>query len=145
MCLTDRAGAILRQHTRSSQVKDTTVTAHWSAIGNGGGGEGEGEARDWARSCCCVRSLPCCREEINMETMFISTYLAFFQRAVRARRGDDARAERCLRVGCDKMTLRSVLGFHVADFPLVLMANALLMTSIHVSTRYQIVKLAAHA
>eukprot|EP00964_Phaeocystis_antarctica_P108256 scaffold72859_cov51-Phaeocystis_antarctica.AAC.2 len=36
------------------------------------------------------------------------------------------------------MTLRSVLGFHVADFPLVLMANALLRTLIHVSTRYQI-------
>ena len=50
MCLTDRAGAILRHHTHSSQVKDTTVTAHWSAIGNGGGGEGEGEARD-----TCVR------------------------------------------------------------------------------------------
>ena len=46
MCLTDRAGAILRHHTHSSQVKDTTVTAHWSAIGNGGGGEGEGEARE---------------------------------------------------------------------------------------------------
>ena len=46
-----------------------------------------------------------------------------FQRAVRARRGDDARAERCLRVGCDKTALRSVLGFHVADFPLVLPHN----------------------
>ena len=50
MCLTDRAGAILRHHTHSSQVKDTALTAHWSAIGNGGGGEGEGEARDGARS-----------------------------------------------------------------------------------------------
>ena len=51
MCLTDRAGAILRHHTHSSQVKDTALTAHWSAIGNGGRGEGEGEARNWARSC----------------------------------------------------------------------------------------------
>ena len=48
------------------------------------------------------------------------TYLASFQRAERARRGDDARAERCLRVWCDKTALWSVLGFHVVDFPLVL-------------------------
>ena len=41
-----------------------------------------------------------------------------FQRAVRARRGDNARAERCLPVGCDKTALWSVLGF--ADFPLFL-------------------------
>ena len=47
------------------------------------------------------------------------TYLASFQRAVRARRGDDARAERCLRVGCDETALRSVLGFHVVDFSLI--------------------------
>ena len=53
------------------------------------------------------------------------TYLASLQRAVRARRGDDARAERCLRVGCDKTTLQSVIGFHVADFPLVGSAAAL--------------------
>ena len=46
------------------------------------------------------------------------TYLASFQRAVRARRGDDARAERCLRVGCDKTALRSRLA--ASDFPLVL-------------------------
>eukprot|EP00964_Phaeocystis_antarctica_P077711 scaffold48270_cov69-Phaeocystis_antarctica.AAC.6 len=40
-------------------------------------------------------------------------------KSVGGRRRDGARAERCLRVGCDKTTLRSVLGFHVADFPLV--------------------------
>ena len=57
-------------------------------------------------------------------------YLASFQHAVRARRGDDARAERCLRVGCDKTALRSVLGFHT--WPIF-------------RWFYQIVKLAAHA
>ena len=53
-----------------------------------------------------------------METTY--TYLASFQRAVRARRGDHVEAERCLQAGCDKTVLRSVLGFHVVDFPLVL-------------------------
>ena len=53
-----------------------------------------------------------------METTY--TYLASFQRAVRARRGDHVKAERCLRAGCEKTALRSVLGFHVVDFPLVL-------------------------
>ena len=77
MYLTDRAGAILRHHTHSSQVKDTTVTAHWSAIGNGGGGEGEGEARDWARSCCCVRSLPCCSAQEEIHMLRKPSYLAF--------------------------------------------------------------------
>ena len=41
-----------------------------------------------------------CNAVFNDETTY--TYLASFQRAVRARRGDNARAERCLRVGCDK-------------------------------------------
>ena len=43
-----------------------------------------------------------------------------FQRAVRGRRGDDVHAERCPRVGRDPTLLRSVLGFHVVDFPFVL-------------------------
>ena len=45
------------------------------------------------------------------------TYLAHFQCRVRARRGDDVHAERCLRAGHDLMVLRSVLGSHVTDFP----------------------------
>ena len=39
-------------------------------------------------------------------------------RAVRALRGDDARAERCLWAGRDQTTLWSVFGLHIADFPL---------------------------
>ena len=49
------------------------------------------------------------------ETMY--SYLAHFQCRVRARRGDDVHAERCLRVGRDQALLESVLGSHVADFP----------------------------
>ena len=37
-------------------------------------------------------------------------------RAVRAQRGDDVRAERCLRVGRDWAALWGVLGVHVVDF-----------------------------
>ena len=42
MCLTDRAGAILRQHTRSSSQGHHSQGA-LSAEGNGGGGEGQDE------------------------------------------------------------------------------------------------------
>ena len=45
------------------------------------------------------------------ETMY--TYPAHFQCRVRARRGDDMHAERCLRDGRDRTPLRSVLGVHV--------------------------------
>ena len=45
------------------------------------------------------------------------SYLAHFQCRVRARRGDDVHAGRCLRVGRDQALLESVLGSHVADFP----------------------------
>ena len=57
------------------------------------------------------------------------TYRADFRRAVRGRRGNDVHAERCLRGGRDQALLRTVLGFHVVDFP----------------SFDQIVKLAAHA
>ena len=45
------------------------------------------------------------------------TYPAHFQCRVRARRGDDVRAERCLWVGRNQALLGSVLDSHVADFP----------------------------
>ena len=86
----------------------------------GRGVEGRSLARRVLRSC------PARKRDRNRPTRKLRTpettytYLASLQRAVRARRGDDARAERCLRVGCDKTALRSVLGFHVVDFPLVL-------------------------
>ena len=44
------------------------------------------------------------------------TYPAHFQCRVRARRGDDVHAERCLWGGRDQAPLRSVLGSHVVDF-----------------------------
>ena len=44
------------------------------------------------------------------------TYPAHFQCRVRARRGDDVRAERCLWVGRNQALLGSVIGSHVADF-----------------------------
>ena len=45
------------------------------------------------------------------------TQPAHFHCRVRALRGDDVHAERCLRAGRDETVLRSVLGSHVADFP----------------------------
>ena len=48
------------------------------------------------------------------------TYPAHFQCRVRARRGDDVRAERCLWVGRNQALLGSVIGSHVADFPFFL-------------------------
>ena len=44
------------------------------------------------------------------------TYHPSDARAVRAQRGDDVRAERCLRVGRDRAALWGVLGVHVVDF-----------------------------
>ena len=44
------------------------------------------------------------------------TYLPSDARAVRSQRRDDARAERCLRVGRDQAALRAALGVHVVDF-----------------------------
>ena len=44
------------------------------------------------------------------------TYHPSDARAVRAQRGDDVRAERCLRVGRDWAALWGVLGVHVVDF-----------------------------
>ena len=41
---------------------------------------------------------------------------AHFECRVRALRGNDVHAERCLRVGRDQAPLRSVLGSHVVDF-----------------------------
>jgi hypothetical protein len=46
------------------------------------------------------------------------TYLAPFQGRVRARRGNDVRAERCPRVRRDQTALWSVLGLHIANFPM---------------------------
>ena len=45
-------------------------------------------------------------------------------RAVRARRGDDVRAERCLRVGREQAALWSVLGSHIAHFPLLVFTTS---------------------
>ena len=58
---------------------------------------------------------------------YVHLLFASFQRTVRARRGDGVRAGRCLRVGCYKTALRSVLGFHVADFLLFYGAKAQLL------------------
>ena len=58
------------------------------------------------------------------------TYPAHFQCRVRARRGDDVDAERCLRGGRDQAPLWSMLGSHVVDFSFFC---------------DQILKLAAHA
>ena len=44
------------------------------------------------------------------------TYLPSDARAVRSQRRDDARAERCLRVGRDQAALRAAFGVHVVDF-----------------------------
>ena len=59
-------------------------------------------------------------EELGLPLYVLTTYtyLPSDSRAIRARRGDDVRAECCLRVGCYETALRSLLGFHVADFPL---------------------------
>ena len=45
------------------------------------------------------------------------SYTPSYARAVRGRRGDDVRAERCPRVGRDQAALRDQLGVHVVDFP----------------------------
>ena len=47
------------------------------------------------------------------------TWPTTFHGRSRSRRGDDVRAERGLRVGRDQTTIRSVLGVHVVDFPLL--------------------------
>ena len=44
------------------------------------------------------------------------TYPAHFQCRVRARRGDDVHAGRCLRAKRDQAPLWSILGSHVVDF-----------------------------
>ena len=46
------------------------------------------------------------------------TELLPFQVRVRAHRGNNVHAECCTWTGCDQMALWSVLGWHVADFPL---------------------------
>ena len=61
---------------------------------------------------CCVP----CRVTTNFETTY--TYLAPFQGRVRARRGNDVRAERCPRVRRDQTALWSVLCLHIANFPM---------------------------
>ena len=51
-------------------------------------------------------------------------YLPSDARAVRSQRGDDVRAERCLRVGRDQAALRGVLGVHVVYFTWFLLTKS---------------------
>jgi hypothetical protein len=50
--------------------------------------------------------------------MYSYTYIARFERATRARRGHDVHAGCCPRDRRYQTVLRSVLGFHVVEFPL---------------------------
>jgi hypothetical protein len=73
---------------------------------------------------CLCRSpwatLFCARDRFYRRRLRILTCPPTRRRTrVRSQRGDDVRAERCLRVGRDQAVLRSVLGVHVVDFKAV--------------------------
>ena len=117
-----------REPHAESKSRAANAPAHVSS-GGGGGGEvcpSVGTAKRIGRTQIVRAGLMALLRQRNggasfgdfggSELEFLARLSAHFRRAVRARRGDDVDAERCLRCGRDQALLRRVLGLHVADF-----------------------------